>query len=426
MIMLERPRERGTQVVLVRSTGRPTGARYPGPRVFRVASLGLVAVAIVAGLSAHAGAAPPPLLVPGPSVQVGPGSGHVALADVNRDGHVDLIAQHLLRRLVQVRLGDGTGGFPASRSSSLRFGYQPGAIGVGDVDEDGSPDLLVARRDKTKEYLHVLHGKVNGRFDVASASAWAVNDRFRFYKPTIRLADTNEDGKVDIVTSNGRRNTIEILLGAGPRSYTLAPVVTLPGGQDSHSYEPGDVDGDAHVDLVVVSRTEGSEQARLLVLSGDGNGSFAPASTSQALIRGGQIAALADLNRDRKLDVVLTHARSKRLSVLLNSGQGAFARGLGSPYRLPAEAFAVVVADVDRDRRPDLVATTVDTETTGFAGRLTVLLNNGRAFVRAPGSPFRTGRGAYNLAVGEVDGDGRLDVATSSFEETNIGIFLGR
>ena len=114
------------------------------------------------------------------------------------------------------------------------------------------------------------------------------------------------------------------------------------------------------------------------------------------------------------------------MSVLLGSGDGSFTKAPTSPHRLPAEAFAVVVADVNRDGQRDILATTVGTEATGFAGSLAVLLNDGAEFTRAQGSPFRTGPGAYNLALGDVDGDGRLDVATSSFEGGHIRILLGR
>ena len=105
----------------------------------RLASLVVVSALILAAPALHARVQEPPLFVPGPGVPVGPGSGPVVLADVNRDGHVDLISKHLLRRLVQVRLGNGRGEFPAAGNSSLRLRYQPGAIRLGDLDEDGRP-----------------------------------------------------------------------------------------------------------------------------------------------------------------------------------------------------------------------------------------------------------------------------------------------
>lgn len=390
----------------------------------RLAVLVVVMASIAAAAGVQSRAQAPPLFVPGPGVPVGLGSGPVVLDDVNRDGHVDLISKHLLRQLVQVRLGNGTGAFPATRNSSLKLRYQPGAIRLGDVDDDGSLDLVVARRDQAREYLHLFRGDGKGRFLGAAGLGWTVRESFEFYKPTIRLAYVDDDGKVDIITSNGRRNTIEILLGKGRGSFTFAPRVTLRADQDIHTFEAGDVEGDTHVDLVVATRTA-SGTARLTVFRGAGDGTFTHATTLPVL-PGARVGALADLNRDRRLDLVLVHARSNRLSVLLNSGQGAFARAPNSPYRLPAEAFAVVAADVDRDRRPDLVAATVDAEATGFAGRVAVLLNTGPKFVPASGSPFSSGPGAYDLTVGDVDGDGKLDVATSSFEGRHVGILLGR
>jgi hypothetical protein len=66
----------------------------------------------------------------------------------------------------------------------------------------------------------------------------------------------------------------------------------------------------------------------------------------------------------------------------------------------------------------DLVAATVDS--------VTVLLGDGRGYAPAPGSPFSAGPGAYNLGVGDVNHDGKLDVAASSFEGDAVTLLLGR
>jgi len=100
----------------------------------------------------------------------------------------------------------------------------------------------------------------------------------------------------------------------------------------------------------------------------------------------------------------------------LNQGGGKFAPT--APYDLGAVAFAVVVADVNRDKRNDLVVATVD--------NVTVLLNGQRGSAPAPGSPFRAGPGAYHLAMGNVNRDGKIDIAASSFEGKNVTVLLGR
>ena len=107
-----------------------------------------------------------PLLMPGPTspVTVGHGSGRVLLADINRDGHLDLVTQHLLSSSVAILSGDGKGHFASFDGAPMRLGYQPGTITVGDVNHDGIPDLGVTSRDEKSEYAHVLLGDGRGRF----------------------------------------------------------------------------------------------------------------------------------------------------------------------------------------------------------------------------------------------------------------------
>lgn len=76
-----------------------------------------------------------------------------------------------------------------------------------------------------------------------------------------------------------------------------------------------------------------------------------------------------------------------------------------------------MVADANLDERPDIIAATVNA--------VTALLGNGRAFMPAPGSTFRAGPGAYRLATGDVNEDGRLDVAVSSFDGDSVARAVG-
>jgi hypothetical protein len=85
------------------------------------------AVVLVAGVWIHCGPqarSQGPLLVPGPSspVTVGQGSGRVLLADINRDGHLDLLTQHLLNSSVAILSGDGQGNFASFDGAPLRLG----------------------------------------------------------------------------------------------------------------------------------------------------------------------------------------------------------------------------------------------------------------------------------------------------------------
>jgi hypothetical protein len=389
----------------------------------------LIALALLGWITGAArGHAQQPVFVPGSPVTVGRGSGEVILADLDRDGHLDLLTRHLLNRSIAVRLGDGTGRFASAASSVKTFAYQPGAATLGDVNADGILDLAVASKDDESEKVHIFLGDGKGAFDRASGATFVTSVAYKYYKPRVRLVDVDEDGKLDIVTTNDQRNTLEILFGDGRGSFSAATVVTLGSTRGLYTSAVADVDGDGHLDVVAVSSGwSDSGPGRVVTKRGDGRGGFAGAAGSAVTVRAApRLVAVADVNGDRRADIVLGHSRTGLLSILLNDGTGAFTAVAGSPLDLGMETWAVDVADVDRDGRADLVAATVNGAAAPYDSRIAVLRRDGRGFVPAPGSPFPAGRGAYHLALGDVNEDGALDVAVSSFEGDAVTVLLGR
>lgn len=368
----------------------------------------------------------PFVTAPGSPVKVGPGSGGLVLADVNRDGHLDMVTQHLLYRNVAVQFGDGKGRFAPAGNSPMNLDYQPSAIAVADVNNDAILDLGIAHKDSANEYVHIYLGNDQAGFREAVGSPFTVSASAEGYKPRVRLVDVNEDGKPDIVTANGRRNTIEILFGDARGRFSPGSVLKLS-GQGQYSFALGDVDADGHVDIVTAS-TGGPNlgPGSVVIMQGIGNGAFKEAAHSPAS-EGARVKALADVNGDQRLDAVLSHDDRTHLSVLLNDGDGRFRAAPGSPMDVGWNVFAVVVADVNRDKAADLVAATVNSRATSFESRIVVLLGDGGGrFAAAPDSPFRAGPGAYQLTVGDVNEDGKVDVAASSFEGEAVTLLLGR
>jgi hypothetical protein len=357
-----------------------------------------------------------PLFTPAPGspVAVGEGSGRLVFADVNRDGKLDLLSQHLLQHVVTVQLGDGTGRFAPTPGSPIKLSYSPGDIKVGDVNGDGMPDLFVTNTER--DIVDVFPGGSDGKFSPASGFVLQANAPPRLNSTWLHLLDINEDGKSDIIAISNQQNSFATLLGNGRGGFAPGPVVTFPAGQGRYAFAFGDLDGDMHLDVAIANSGdgEGIDPGRVIVMQGNGKGAFRKLA-EMSVLAGPRWITLGDLNGDGRPDLAMSH-NSHQLSIMLNQGGGKFLPGPDCDFN--AEVFGVTVADVNGDKQNDLIAATVDS--------VTVLLNGKNKFAPATGSPFRAGPGAYHLAVGDVNRDNKPDIAASSFEGKAVTILLGR
>ncbi|HEY9504090.1 MAG TPA: VCBS repeat-containing protein, partial [Pyrinomonadaceae bacterium] len=189
--------------------------------------------------------------------------------------------------------------------------------------------------------------------------------------------------------------------------FTPAPgsPISIPDGPGNVVI--GDMNNDKKLDLVVASGNK-----LITVLSGKGDGQFAPASTTTVTDPPGEIA-LGDVNLDGKLDLAVTTHDSYGVMLLLGDGKGAFAIAPGSPIVMKVgqhpHTHGLAMADMNRDNKLDLV--TVNNEDNDVS----IAFGDGRGgFTVAPGSPYAVGPSPYPLAVGDVNGDGWLDVVATA------------
>ena len=337
----------------------------------------------------------------------------VAAVDLNEDGINDIATANLMGSDVSVLIASGNGGY--ATAVHYATGDSPTWIVAGDVNGDGHMDLVTA--DLGGGTVSILLGDGTGA--LAPAQSYGVGGTFE--SPyAVALGDANNDGKLDIATANTNISNESISYLAGNGDGTFGEPVMLPIG-DGSFYSPQsvlltDVTGDGNADIVTANL--GADN--LSILAGDGAGGFA-AATHFATDPGPVVVVAGDVTGDDIVDLVTVNQSAQDVSVLVGSGGGAFAGAVSYPIYWDVAndsykpwAWGLALGDVDGDGWLDIVTANTQNDT------VTVLANHVGTFDTI--AVFGTGALPGSVAVADMDGDGHLDVVTSNRENDDVSV----
>ena len=203
-----------------------------------------------------------------------------------------------------------------------------------------------------------------------------------------------------------------------PSPSSASPTVSrLAAGTTPGSVELADLNGDGKRDIVVAN----SDSKNLTILLGDGRGGFTPAPGSP--VAAGELPndiGIADLNSDGKLDLAIANHEQNQISIFLGDGSSRFTPAAPVKVQSKPHAHDVAVGDFNGDRKLDLAVESWEID------KVESLLGKGDGTFITPGSMSSVGRMPYQrLRAGDFNNDGFADIVTTNAEGHNVTLLLG-
>ena len=234
---------------------------------------------------------------------------------------------------------------------------------------------------------------------------------------SVAIGDLNGDGNLDLAVANEGSANVSVLLGNGDGSFQST--VNYGAGDEPVSVAIGDLNGDGDLDLAVANGWHGGAPGNVSVLLGNGDGSFQSAANYDAG-EDPQSVAIGDLNGDGDLDLAVANQGFWILGnvlVLLGNGDGTFQSAVN--YGAGDSPWFVAIGDLNGDGDLDLAVANRD------GGDVSVLLGNGDGTFQ---SAVNYGASVVprSVAIGDLNGDANHDLAVANLASDNVSILINK
>jgi DNA-binding beta-propeller fold protein YncE/Leucine-rich repeat (LRR) protein len=297
-------------------------------------------------------------------------------------------------------------------------GFGDAIMTLGDGDNDGANEIVAFSSNPGYITLNQLNSNLGGapsgfeRQDKTTATTLNVNPNSYF----ISIGDLDNDTKPELVVANNSSNTISVFRNTTTGStVSYAPMIEFAVGTSPWAVSIVDLDGDSKADLAVTNANGTSFSVFRNTSSGAGNISFGAKVdyTTNASPTG---ITSADVDGDGKQDLAIASG-SSIVSIYRNTSTGIGSINFAPKIDLNVidNITSIAAGDLDGDGRPDGIITVG----TGFVSVFRNSSTGAGVVSFEAKKDYATGANPQSVAIGDVDGDGKADIAVVSTDYSN-------
>jgi hypothetical protein len=283
-----------------------------------------------------------------------------------------------------------------------------------DIDGDGKPDIVVSNRADNS--ISVLRNISNdGAVSFAPKQDFSVGTG----PLDLNFGDLDGDGKLDLVIVNTIANSFSILRNTSTvGGVSFEDPINFGTQQGPHSIGLTDFDGDGLIDVAVTNQ-QYSIRVSIFRNTSTGSSITFAARVDYSLLANGTGIAFGDLDGDGKPEIVAGTESGNKVSVFLNNcSVGTISFADGQNFTTGSTARGVAIGDADGDGKSDLFVSNQS------GNSVSVLKNNSSVGSLAFNThiDFTVGTEPFDIALGDVDGDGKVDIATSNLIANTVSV----
>lgn len=353
----------------------------------------------------------------------------LVICDLDLNGKPDIITANRNSTSVTLLVNNSTISNISFTASNNAVGSKTINITCGDLNGDGKPEILLSKSGTSGDQIYVLKNQSTpGNISFAAPKNFAVNGDIA---RRIAIQDLDLDGKPDVVVTNQDNNTVSVLKNessGGVIVLTLDKIITivdpvLEENRTTAGLAIADVNGNGYPDIIVTGFT----QPNVYVV---------PNISSPGILNFGNIKELrvsgnlinivaADMNMDGKADIIVTKILQNKVSVLINkyvpgSGDGSTIDFFDEvEFDVAVKPWGLDIGDINGDGKPDIIVASIN----DAEKKLSILENlSNNESLALQVKYINTAEISRNIKVGDLDQDGKPDIAFTSIESYKVSI----